>query len=196
MGEVWPRERAHFYLEYIRGLWNAIRTADTEKKSLAEIQDRLSFEKDFAFVKNLQAYKDHGDDWFRPQHRMHVRVWYLQNKNLASEIIKRAGSDSVSASLTKIRELRDSGGDVYFDESSINGLGYYFMNTGKMPEAIEVLGLNVEVFPESANTYDSLAEAYMKNGDNENAIKNYKKSLALNPDNENARTMLEQLENI
>ena len=47
--------------------------------------------------------------------------------------------------------------------------------------------------PQSANAYDSLGEAYMKAGDNEKAIKNYKKSLELNPENNNAKKMLEKL---
>lgn len=192
--EVWPRERAQFHLDYIRTLWNAVRKAEAEGKSLAEVQDQLSFENDFAFVKDWPSYKERGDEWFLPQHRGHVKVWFLQGKNLASEIIKNGGMDSLQVSLAKIRKLRADKADIYFDEASINELGYYFMNTGNVPGAIEVLKLNVEVFPESANVYDSLGEAYMKNGDKENAIKNYEKSLVLNPDNENAKNMLKELE--
>ena len=56
--------------------------------------------------------------------------------------------------------------------------------------------LNVEFYPESANTYDSLAEAYMKSGDNKLAIINYKKSLELNPNNSNAVERLKVLEEL
>jgi cytochrome c-type biogenesis protein CcmH/NrfG len=48
-------------------------------------------------------------------------------------------------------------------------------------------------YPESANTYDSLGEAYMIHGDKELAIKNYKKSLGLDSSNKNALEKLEQL---
>jgi Tfp pilus assembly protein PilF len=51
----------------------------------------------------------------------------------------------------------------------------------------------VEAFPESYNTYDSLAEAYMDNGDRDLAIANYKKSLQLNPRNTNGIRMLQKL---
>lgn len=44
----------------------------------------------------------------------------------------------------------------------------------KIDEAIEVFKLNVELDPNSAIIHDSLGEAFMKNGDAENAIKNYK----------------------
>jgi D-alanyl-D-alanine-carboxypeptidase/D-alanyl-D-alanine-endopeptidase len=49
------------------------------------------------------------------------------------------------------------------------------------------------MYPNSFNTYDSLAEAYMERGDREAAIQNYRKSLALNPDNTNAVQMLKKL---
>ena len=64
----------------------------------------------------------------------------------------------------------------------------------KFADAVEVFRLNVEVFPESFNVYDSYAEALMKSGDIENAILNYNKSLELNPENNNAREMLQTLE--
>jgi tetratricopeptide (TPR) repeat protein len=194
ISNVWSRERAHTHLEYIRKLWNSVEIAETSGKNLNEIQDQLSLDKDFSFVKEMQVYKDGSDDWIRPQHQSHVRVFFLQHKNLASEIIKKGGMDSLQASIAKIRKLRDNGSDIYFDEPSFNGMGYYLMNSGKIAEAIEVFKLNVELFPESFNVYDSLGEAFMKSGDNKNAIKNYQQSLKLNPDNNNAWEMLKKLE--
>ena len=63
-----------------------------------------------------------------------------------------------------------------------------------MDEALEVFKMNVELYPCSANVYDSLGEAYMNIGDTANAIKNYKRSLELNPENTNAVEMLKRLE--
>ena len=68
------------------------------------------------------------------------------------------------------------------------------MRTGKLKEAVEILKLNVEVYPKSANTYDSLAEAYMNSNERDLAIQNYKKSLELNPKNTNATDALERLQ--
>jgi tetratricopeptide (TPR) repeat protein len=50
--------------------------------------------------------------------------------------------------------------------------------------------LNVEIYPDAFNTYDSLGEGYMEAGQNELAIQNYERSLELNPGNDNARQML------
>ena len=44
-------------------------------------------------------------------------------------------------------------------------MGYRLMGTGKLKDAIEIFRLNVELYPESANAYESLGEAYMNSGD-------------------------------
>jgi len=82
-------------------------------------------------------------------------------------------------------------GDI--PERSINALGYQLLNQKRLPQAIQIFQLNVELFPQSSNTYDSLAEAYMDNGDKELAIQNYQKSLDLDPKNTNAVDMLKKI---
>ena len=72
-------------------------------------------------------------------------------------------------------------------------VGYRLLGQLKVREAIEVLKLNVEAYPNSANAYDSLGEAYMRAGDTQNAIANYQKSLDLDPKNANAAEMLKKL---
>ena len=52
----------------------------------------------------------------------------------------------------------------------------------------------VQAFPESANGFDSLGEAYLKAGNKADAIKNYKKSLELDPKNENAKKIIEKMQ--
>jgi Flp pilus assembly protein TadD len=84
--------------------------------------------------------------------------------------------------------------DASVAEERINIMGYTLMRQKKLPEAIALFKLNVEFYPAAFNTYDSLAEAYMTNGDNELASINYKKSLELNPQNSNAAAMLKKLE--
>lgn len=78
-------------------------------------------------------------------------------------------------------------------ERRINTIGYNFINMNSIDKAIEIFKLNTKFYPKSANCYDSLAEAYMKNGQNDLAIENYERSLELNPDNANAKEMLKKL---
>jgi CubicO group peptidase (beta-lactamase class C family) len=79
------------------------------------------------------------------------------------------------------------------NEGGINSLGYSYLRSKRVREAVEIFKLNVEVFPASPNVYDSLGEAYAENGDKELAIQNYRKSLELNPANANAAEMLKRL---
>jgi predicted alpha/beta superfamily hydrolase len=65
-------------------------------------------------------------------------------------------------------------------EFTINALGYYFLQQkGDKEKAIEVFKENTKRFPASANVYDSLGEAYEKNDQLAEAMKNYKKAVAI-----------------
>ncbi len=66
-------------------------------------------------------------------------------------------------------------------EGELNAYGYQLLAENKFPQAVDVLRLSTQKFPESANTWDSLGEAYALSGDKKNAITNFKKSLSLNP---------------
>lgn len=79
-------------------------------------------------------------------------------------------------------------------EVQINQLGYSLLNLELLDEAISVFKLNTERYPDSWNTWDSLAEAYYRKGDKELAIKYYKKSIELNPGNEHGKQMLREIE--
>ena len=79
-------------------------------------------------------------------------------------------------------------------EKDVNSFGYHLMNYKKLDKAISVFKLNVAMYPESDNVYDSLAEAQVAAGDKKSAIANYKKSLELNHGNTNAVEQLKKLE--
>jgi CubicO group peptidase (beta-lactamase class C family) len=79
-------------------------------------------------------------------------------------------------------------------EAQWNRIGYNLLARGKVPDAIQVFELNVQLFPRSANVYDSLGEAYLAATRTADAIASYRKSLELDQQNENARSMLKQLE--
>ena len=85
----------------------------------------------------------------------------------------------------------DDGAD--YDDMVLNFFGYELMKGGDLDLAIDVFRLNVKLFPDLPNVYDSLGEAYMTAGNKELAIINYKKVLEMNPQNQNAKKMLEKL---
>lgn len=84
--------------------------------------------------------------------------------------------------------------DPAVSEDNLNRLGYRFLGKDKNEVARDIFKVNTILYPNSFNVYDSYAEACMKMGQNDLAIENYKKSLSLNPQNQNAKDQLEKLE--
>jgi tetratricopeptide (TPR) repeat protein len=66
-------------------------------------------------------------------------------------------------------------------EGELNTYGYQLLGESNFDEAIKIFNLNTKKYPNSANTWDSLGEAYALKGDKKNAIKHFKKSISLNP---------------
>ena len=70
---------------------------------------------------------------------------------------------------------------IMANEVELNAYGYQLLNQQKMDEAIAIFKQNTDRHPTSANAWDSLGEGYAIQGDKENAIQCFKKSLSLNP---------------
>jgi len=79
-------------------------------------------------------------------------------------------------------------------EDELNLWRYKYFFQGQKEKALEIFKLNVHLYPNSANTYDSLAETYEELGDKASAIKNYKQELRLNPGNKDIADHLKKLE--
>lgn len=108
-----------------------------------------------------------------------------------ARVLERQGR---AATIKEFHRMKNNGfAEAYMSERELNSLGYGLMQKKLFGDAIAMLKLNVETYPDSFNAYDSLAEAYMLNGDTEQAVENYQKSLELNPDNTNAVEMLKKL---
>ena len=79
-------------------------------------------------------------------------------------------------------------------ENELNGWGYQLLGQNNTAAALSVFKLNVQLYPQSANAYDSLAETMEATNSKAEAIANYKKSLALNPQNKHAANRIQALE--
>ena len=76
----------------------------------------------------------------------------------------------------------------------LNDIGYDFLGNGETDEALKFFKLNVKLFPEDANLWDSLGEGYYKKGDLEKSLQNYKKALKMDPGMTSAKEMVAKLE--
>lgn len=132
-----------------------------------------SLERDLQKILNGSSYS--------PSYKSFVQVDEWLNSGLLAD-------ENVSS-----RGLADQVRYMVSSESELNACGYVLMARGNFKEAISVLRANVYLYPESSNCFDSLGEAYIKAGLNDNALFCYERAVELDPKNENAISQLAKL---
>ena len=80
-------------------------------------------------------------------------------------------------------------------EDIVNNYGYTFLQNKDIDKALEFFNKNIENYPNSANVYDSYAEALLAKGDKKNAMINYEKAFQMDPTNTVARDIVNKLKN-
>ena len=99
--------------------------------------------------------------------------------------LKENNFEEALSGFLKIKEQDST--SILIEEREFNSLGYELIRKKELNQAIEVFKMNVALYPDSDNVYDSLADAYSVNGDSLNAYKNYKKALKLDSGNKRAK---------
>lgn len=82
---------------------------------------------------------------------------------------------------------------VVLSESELNSCGYVLLAQQNIKEAIAVFRVNINLFPQSANCFDSLGEAYAISGSKDKAIQAYEYAAQLDPKNEGIAARLKKL---
>jgi tetratricopeptide (TPR) repeat protein len=95
-------------------------------------------------------------------------------------IFQERGVDEAVAIFEKFRA--ENPGLVLFEEANCNYAGYSLLQQGQAEAAVAVFRMNTEAYPNSANTWDSLAEAYLATGDEDGAAECYRMVLEVLPD--------------
>ncbi len=100
----------------------------------------------------------------------------------------------IEAAIKQYHDLKNNQPDAFnFAEGQLNTLGYHLLWRNKIAEAIQIFKLNIDAYPHSSNTYDSLGEAYLASGEQELARQYYEKALELNPASPSALEALDKL---
>jgi hypothetical protein len=126
--------------------------------------------------------------------KFEVELLDLKARALSDLLQDEIEKSGLEAALKQFADLKAAGfGDCYVSESQLNGLGYRYLQKDKLPEAFAIMKLNVELFPASGNTHDSYGEVLLKQGHKDLALAEYRRSLELDPANENAVKMIAEL---
>lgn len=123
---------------------------------------------------------------------LHEKPYDLPKRSIALSLFDVIEKEGVTVARSHYKEVKDSS-HCYLNEDEMNQVGYQLLNSDRANEAAFIFKLNVEAFPNSWNVYDSYGEALLAIGDKTEAIKNYQKSVELNPDNENGIRVLKEL---
>ncbi len=125
-------------------------------------------------------------------HRGNSRPILLEDK--LKRTFDRQGIDSTIRQYRALREQFYGGFTYNFKEGTLIRLADKISeDTTKTPAAIEILKLNIELYPAFAFSYVRLADLYEGQGNVQAAIENYEYALKLDPENRMARRKLEGL---
>jgi tetratricopeptide (TPR) repeat protein len=127
---------------------------------------------------------------------LHNLPYELPKASIASMVGQKTISDTADKAIEYYRQVKSKASSDYdFStlEGELNSLGYFLLGKSRAKDAIAIFKLNTEEFPNSWNAFDSYAEALAADQQKELAIKYYRKSLELNPDNSNATQQIEVL---
>jgi len=194
--DIWEAEKLTLWRDYIKNLWDGLKSAKEQRLSFEQVKERFPLPEPCNYLRE----QGHSEERIRTFHENNIEAFWSQlfisAAGIIEEILTEKGIEGIGAAKSKFQELKNNPDEYFISERQFNSLGYRFLQKNLLPFAITVFRMNVETFPDSYNVYDSLAEAYLMNGDKYLTILNYKRSLELNPQNENARSRLERMDEL
>ena len=122
-------------------------------------------------------------DYLKVEDSFKIPSMHLKNKNY----------DKALAGYLEIQKQDST--SILINEKEFNSLGYKLLREEEYENAIELFEMNVALYPESDNVYDSLADAYVRSGDSLQAFNNYKIALKFNSENRRAKQFTEAYNN-
>jgi CubicO group peptidase (beta-lactamase class C family) len=165
--------------------------AGDERTELIPVDDNRYLRRDREAAISF-AVNDQGEDELRfelPDGKLqrHPR---LADKQQAPRELLLAGDSKLA--LAAYRALKDSK-DEAASEGYLNDEGMGLLQRNRVEAAIKLLTLNTELYPESANSWDSLGQAFWRKGDQAGARRCYGKALAIDPQLASAKEALGKL---
>jgi tetratricopeptide (TPR) repeat protein len=210
--EFLAQNKAHSSLAYCTDMMNAMHqdwgTGGTLYSTIYDLETGiiyLYYHSDFENVVkfNLKTELEKGNRIVNipelfPQNiiaQKKLRLYNSNNKEI--ELLDNNDLAKDSILLHQIIERITINKPDYRFEDRINGIGYKWIRVHENPKiAIAIFKLNCQLFSKSGNTYDSLGEAYVRNQQFPEALRQYKKALKLNRGNTNAKAQIIKLKSL
>jgi len=136
-------------------------------------------------IPELFPANNKGQDFLKNYNEINNELDLLKNEDILNDSLRY---DFVTNTLFA-KDLRL----IRTYSKKVSEIGNSWVEKGNYNAAIRVYLIKVKLLPESWDVYEELAEAYMKNNQNDLALINYEKSVKLNPDNEEGKKQIERL---
>jgi tetratricopeptide (TPR) repeat protein len=176
--------------EYVKALWEGVQAAAAQGGSLDETLAEHRLQTRFPALVGSPGFEE------RLNAMSITELWVVVTKQesgaakLYALVDQGAGDEAVRQVLAE-RDARQP--RYFFVEAEINAQGYRFLQADRIAEAITLFKVNVELFPQAWNVYDSLGETLLKSGDTAGATAMYEKSVTINPESNSGKDALVRL---
>jgi glyoxylase-like metal-dependent hydrolase (beta-lactamase superfamily II) len=180
-------EGAEARVEYVRALWNAVNQAAEADQGIEAVLTENQLAARFPSLAESPGFSAQGN------HASITELWreVTNQASAARTVFELLGEGADEEAILLVVGDRDSEAPGYFYfEAEFNAYGYAFIQQDRIDEAVRMFEINVELFPESWNTYDSLGEALLRKGETDAAVAMYEKSLVLNPESPSGKEAL------
>lgn len=183
-------EGAEARVEYVRALWDGVTAAAADGRNLETVQAEYRLETRFPDLVGSPGF-----DVARHYGSISEMWTVASNQASAARAVYDLIADGAdeAAVLAVLAERQSEQPAYFFVEGEFNAYGYAFLQRDQVERAIQVFRINVELYPDSWNVYDSLGEALLAAGHTEEGVAMYERSLALNPDNTNGKDVLARI---
>lgn len=126
------------------------------------------------------------NDWTSLYNRIETDLINSPKINLIS-LLQKGFMNNFDETIEKYKELKTDTVSYISGSTALNNFGYELLNSKQIEKAIRIFEFAISEDSKNANLYDSAGEAYFIDKNYEKALSNYKKSLELNPKNDNAK---------
>lgn len=131
-----------------------------------------------------------GSAYSEYYYELGINELYWGKKKSLNELIPEKSLKEIHALCKSESKKKDP--EYNISEIAINSLGYKLIEEKKLKEALEFFKINTELYPNSANVFDSYGECLLLTGKEKEGLAAYKKSLELDPKNMNAENILKK----
>lgn len=191
-------------VEYFRSILSAVHSEGSSPTVYSNICDLTkgeiyiynfhNFEEEVKF--NLEEELAKGEqtytiaELFSRKTNAQIRFEESLEKQLSTVLLKTIEEKGIESAIKDFRKSKDEYSEI---PGQLGKLTFLLSIKGQMHDAVEICKLCTKEFPKLASMHKMLGDLYSKTGNKKQALKSYKKTLKLDPDNTEVSALIQKL---